>query len=100
MDRKQKPRTFKLMSKTLLMSEDFPTPVWTTIEHEYEKTNDSDPSDDEDPKPIKFATLRSGSDKEDDAYRGHTARVSSTFDGRSVAIAFMVALKGSRVVCR
>ena len=46
-------RTFKLMLKTVLMSEDFPTPVWTAIKLEHGmKTKDADPSDDEDPKPI------------------------------------------------
>lgn len=37
------------------MSEDFPTPVWTAIKLEHGmKTKDADPSDDEDPKPIKI----------------------------------------------
>lgn len=48
-------RTFKLILKTVLMSEDFPTPVWTAIKLEHEmKTKDADPSDDEDPKPFKI----------------------------------------------
>jgi hypothetical protein len=57
-------RTFKLMLKTVLMSEDFPTPVWMAVELEHGmKTKDANPSDDEDSKPIKITRLRSRSDK-------------------------------------
>lgn len=57
-------RTFKLMLKTVLISEDLPTPVWMAVELEHGmKTKDANPSDDKDSKPIKITGLRSRSDK-------------------------------------